>query len=150
MKSKIAIFTILLCCLFSCRSVREIPVAAETVIRERVVPVAVPADSATVKITLRVDTLTNEVGIAEVSEAKTQRVETRINLRGNDIEISFKAPEQTIRVPVSDTTRTIEKAVVVEVEKKANGKWTGIIWAIVIAVIAICVTVILSMIFRKK
>ena len=107
---------ILLC--VSCKTtVQQVPVRDKTIIKERIVPVYVGADSALIRMSLTCDS-SNQVILKELTEVKSTSVTTQVKQHLNDFEVSFKTLTDTIYVPVTDTVITQEKPIVVE--KKNN------------------------------
>jgi hypothetical protein len=95
--------------LISCKTFApaEIPVRTETVIRERLVAVEVPADSATVLALLECDSL-NNVRLVELNELKSKRVESDFNMASNTqkqtaLNYSVRVVHDTVRVAARDS-----------------------------------------------
>jgi hypothetical protein len=93
--------------------IQEVPVKTQTIIRERVVPVTVSADSALVNMLLSCDS-SNQVMLKELTEIKSASVSTAFKQRSDNFEIKFKTLHDTIYVPVIDTVVIEEKPVIVE------------------------------------
>ncbi len=99
----------------SCKSIpiQEVPVKTQTIIRERVVPVTVSADSALINMLLSCDS-SNQVMLRELTEIKSIGVSTDIKQRSDSLEIKFKTRHDTIYIPLTDTVVIQEKPVMVE------------------------------------
>lgn len=99
----------------SCKSmpIQEVPVKTQTIIRERLVPVTVSADSALINMLLSCDS-SNQVMLKELTEIKSASVSTDIKQRSDSFEIIFKTQHDTIYIPVIDTVVMEEKPVIVE------------------------------------
>lgn len=109
------ISALILLVITSCKSIpiQEVPVKTQTIIRERLVPVTVSADSALINMLLSCDS-SNQVMLKELTEIKSASVSTDIKQRSDSFEIIFKTQHDTIYIPVIDTVVMQEKPVIVE------------------------------------
>lgn len=109
------ISALILLVITSCKSIpiQEVPVKTQTIIRERLVPVTVSADSALINMLLSCDS-SNQVMLKELTEIKSASVSTDIKQRSDSFEIIFKTQHDTIYIPVIDTVVIQEKPVIVE------------------------------------
>lgn len=122
----------------------------ETVIKEKLVPVPVPADSAIVRMLVECDS-TNNVVVKELMTLKSQNVQAAINHDSNSVEISFKKPLDTVYIHVNDTVRIQEKSVIVEVEKPPG--FTALVKDVIIgfiyAILTFCIVWMIGFIIYK-
>jgi hypothetical protein len=153
--------------------VHEIPVRTNTVVHERLVPVALPADSAVLTALLECDSL-NRVRLVEISELKSRRVESGFTLSedkrdsGDNRDVGDAAGKQallvyrirtvhdTVRVAARDSIVYKDVPVTVEVPVEVNVLtgwqwfqiWTG---RIVLVLVLFGAVIILGVIifFRK-
>jgi hypothetical protein len=151
------ILFILLCAInISCKtsaSINEIPVRTETVIKERLVPVEIPADSAVMSALLECDSL-NNVRLVEIDELKSKRVESSFNLstvanKQSSLSYVVKTVLDTVYIPAKDSIIyqeiPLRVDVPVEVNRITGWQWFQIwagrifmfLWLIVIIYLAI-------------
>lgn len=128
---------IFLCSLVSCKSVKQVPVNSETVIRYREIPIVLPADSAIINISLESGAGSSGVNIVSISEEKTPRVSTSVDKIGNTLKVKFQIPKDTIRLTVTDTTKIKEIPLIIETQKKGLSNVLGIFLSILLVVIVI-------------
>jgi hypothetical protein len=145
----------LFCTIISCKTsalIKEIPVRTETVIRERLVPVEIPADSAVMSALLECDSL-NNVRLVEIDELKSKRVESSFNLSVVDklstLAYVVRTVFDTVYIPAKDSIIYQEIPLRVEIPVEVNKItgwqwfqiWTGrifmFLWLIVIIYLAI-------------
>jgi hypothetical protein len=144
----------ILCAVVSCKTslIKEIPVRTETVIKERLVPVEIPADSAVMSALLECDSM-NNVRLVEIDELKSKRVESSFNLSTVDKQASLayvvKTVFDTVYIPAKDSIIYKEIPLRVDVPIEVNKItgwqwfqiWTGrifmFLWLIVIIYLAI-------------
>jgi hypothetical protein len=139
--------------------VKEIPVRTETVVRERLVKVEIPADSAVLSALLECDSM-NNVRLVEIGELKSSRVESVFNLTPNDLKQSIlnyktKTVHDTVFVPAKDSIVTKDRPVLVEIPVEVNTLtgwqwfqiWTGRIF---LSICIIIIIIYLAFKFFKK
>lgn len=99
---------------------RQVPIVEKEQIRERQVPVAIPADSMTLKALFECDSLNNVV-LKQMSDNATAAWQTAFEFYNGLFSLKIKQPPDTVFVPVVDTTRykeiPVEVPVPYEVEK---------------------------------
>jgi hypothetical protein len=155
MKRKLIPLFVLLCAVISCKTsapVSEIPVRTETVIRERLVTVEIPPDSAVMSALLECDSM-NNVRLVEIDELKSKRIESSFNLSTVDKLSTLAYVVRTVfdTVYVSAKDSIIYKEiplrvdVPVEVNRPTGWQWFQIwagrifmfLWLVVIIYLAI-------------
>ena len=92
-------------------------VPIRTVINDRLVSVALPQDSALIRMILSCDSM-NNVLVTQLETVKSTGVQTSFKKESNVVEIRYKTVRDTAYLRVTDTVR--QEPVVVEVEKKVN------------------------------
>lgn len=115
------IFLLLLLALASCRStgkIVEIPVQTKIVVRERLVPVAIPADSSALTALFECDSL-NQVQLKQLHDLKSKRVQTTtdFNQKTGAFNYATKTTPDTVFLPATDSLVYQDKPYPVEVEK---------------------------------
>jgi hypothetical protein len=145
-----------LCAVISCKTsapVSEIPVRTETVIRERLVTVEIPPDSAIMSALLECDSM-NNVRLVEIDELKSKRVESSFNLstagnKQSSLNYIVRTVFDTVYIPAKDSIIYQEVPlrvdVPVEVNRITGWQWFQIwagrifmfLWLIVIIYLAI-------------
>ncbi|MBN2747471.1 MAG: hypothetical protein JXR34_12155 [Bacteroidales bacterium] len=116
------IFLLFLISLMSCRTsgklLKEVPVQTKIVVRERLVPVAIPADSSALTALFECDSL-NQVQMKELHELKSKRVNTTtdFNQKTGTLNYSTQTIHDTIFTPATDSLVYQDKPYPVEVEK---------------------------------
>jgi len=121
----IAVFFVFI--IISCKTsvpVKEIPVRTETVIRERLVPIKIPADSAVLAALLECDSM-NHVRLVEINELKSSGIESGFNFVPNDLGQSLlnyktKTVHDTVYLPAKDSIVYKDVPIVVEVPVEVN------------------------------
>ena len=116
--------------MFSCKTVRQpstIPIQYKEKIVERLVPVQLPADSSSIKALLDCNDK-NQVILKELSEAKSQNVQSQYSFANGILEYKTKSKPPIAHIPVRDTTIYKEIPVPYPVETKVN-YLTGWQWA---------------------
>jgi hypothetical protein len=146
----------LLCAVISCKTsapVSEIPVRTETVIRERLVTVEIPPDSAIMSALLECDSM-NNVRLVEIDELKSKRVESSFNLstggnKQSSLNYVVRTVFDTVYISAKDSIIYQEIPLRVEIPVEVNRItgwqsfqiWTGrifmFLWLIVIIYLAI-------------
>lgn len=115
------IFIIFLLAFASCRSTGnlvEVPVETKIEIRERLVPIPVPADSSTLTALFECDSL-NQVQLSEIHELKSKRMQSELSFDKPTGTFNYdtKAIHDTIYWPAKDSLVYKDKPYPVEVEK---------------------------------
>jgi hypothetical protein len=107
----------------SCRVARQsvvsVPIHSTERIVERLVPVPMPADSASIMALLECNDQ-NQVILKELSEAKSKNVQSQFDLLDGKIKYSLKTIKDIIYVPVVDSTLFKEVPIRVEVPIEVN------------------------------
>ena len=152
MKNYWLITTFLISSIFvvGCSAVKTVPVRTETKITERVVPVTIPADSATVSLIFSLIPNTNTLTLSGYSENKTTSVETSIKQDSNKVEIKFKVPERQEQIITRDTATTKDVIVPVAVEKSGSGLTTKTLlpWLVAGILLILLIIIVLIKILR--
>lgn len=107
-----------------CRSVGKLDSTArtETVVREKLVPVPVPADSAAIRALLECDS-TGRVVLRWLDMANSRNTELQFKLDSmGNVLAGFRLSPDTVFVPVRDSTHIDIQTEVVEVERKLT-RW---------------------------
>lgn len=108
--------------LFACKtqqSITEVPIHYKEKIIERLVPVELPTDSAIIAALFACDS-TNQVYLKELSESKSQHMQSAVSFQDGKLNYKAKTNPDTVFIHVTDTIRLQEKAVKVEVPVKVN------------------------------
>jgi len=150
---KYAIYAIfagmLIALIISCKSVKEIPIQYREVIKEKLIPVINPADSANLTALFECDS-TNHVILKQLKEAKTAHVESSSNLNNGVFTYKIKTVRDTIYIPSKETTITKEVPVKVEVPVNYVNWWQKILIWIGGVVLVGTIGFIAFKIFRSK
>lgn len=96
----------------------QVPVQTKIIIKERLVPVAIAADSTTLTALFECDSL-NQVQLKEIQELKTKEVQSKFNFNAKAGTFSYdtKRVLDTVYLPSKDSIIYQEKPFPVEVEK---------------------------------
>lgn len=104
-----------------CRSKKppivHVPVETKIIIKERLVPVALPADSSTLTALFECDSL-NQVQMKEIGELKTKDVQSQFNFSAKTGAFSYETKRilDTVYIPGKDSIIYQDKPFPVEVE----------------------------------
>jgi len=118
-------FLLLALCLllFSCKSKQAVvpPAEYKERITERLVSYYLSSDSAYLYALLECDSM-NNITLRELSELKTKRMQTELQLSGNMLTYTARTERDTAYIKVADTTSiiTIPCPVMIPIEKKVN------------------------------
>ncbi|MHB9003514.1 MAG: hypothetical protein ACYC6C_05560 [Coriobacteriia bacterium] len=85
-----------------CKTTQYVPIETKTEVRERIVPVDVPADSSSYFALLECDSL-NQIYIKELHEQKTEHVTDTFVLYKNKLLVKFKSAPGELKVIVRDS-----------------------------------------------
>lgn len=99
--------------------VTEIPVETKTTIRTRLVPVYLKPDSSYLQMLFECDSL-NEVFLREMSEQKTENVQSEFSLTNNRLTYKTKFIHDTVFITVVDTIIVKDKPIQIPVMVKVN------------------------------
>lgn len=128
--------------------VTEIPVETITTVRTRLVPVYLKPDSSYLQMLFECDSL-NKVFLREMSEQKTENVQTEFSLTNNRLTYKTKFIHDTIFITVVDTIIVKDKPLTIPVMVKVNEieAWQRfLMWAGAIG-LALLLLIILSKFF---
>lgn len=127
MKNIIGLLVIIL--IVSCKvqkPIKEIPVQYREVITTRLVPVINPQDSANITALFYCDS-TNNVILKELSEVKSKNVNSQSSYNNGRLSHKFVTKHDTVYVTVTDTVKSKDIPVIVNVPFEVN-KITGWQW----------------------
>jgi hypothetical protein len=116
---KALILLMIIMAAIACKPVQQIPVKTEIQVRERVVNVPVPGDSALMRLLIECDSNRRAI-IKGYSESKTSGVATSLKQNNNTFEIGFKKPESEVGVICKDSIVKQDVPVVVPQVKIIN------------------------------
>lgn len=109
--------------LASCKSaqvpVQQVPIQYKERVVERLVPIQIPADSASVQALFECDSL-NRVIMLELNESKSKGVQSGASFRNGNFKYIFKTVHDTIYIPAKDSIIYQEIAVEVPVPYEVN------------------------------
>ncbi|MFV0378353.1 MAG: hypothetical protein ACK5JD_13750 [Mangrovibacterium sp.] len=123
MKRTIDIMLFFLVVLVGCKSaqvpVQQVPIQYKERIVERLVPVQVPADSASVQALFECDSL-NQVIMLELNEAKSKGVQSGTSFQNGNFKYTLKTVHDTVYVQAKDSIVYREVPVKVPVPYEVN------------------------------
>lgn len=96
------IFLILVLFVVGCKTTQYVPIETKIEVRERIVPVDVPADSSSYFALLECDSL-NRVFIKQLSEKSTANVVQDLQIKDNKLSVKFKSQPENVKVTVRDS-----------------------------------------------
>lgn len=106
-----------------CRSTGKLDktIQTETIIREKLIPVPVPADSAAIRALLECDSNGRVVlRWLDMANSRNTELQFKLDSMGNVL-ANFRVPSDTVFVPGKDSIHTEIKTEVKEVERKLTG-----------------------------
>lgn len=98
---------------------QQVPVKTTETIRERLVPVPVPADSSLLTALFACDSL-NNVYLKEITETKGKGIESSVSFENGQFSYKTKTPQDTIYIPVTDSIFITEVPITIEVPVETN------------------------------
>lgn len=116
------IFLLVTLLLFSCKSpqpVSQVPIVEREKIVERLVPVAVPADSTAIFALFECDSLNNVI-MKQLAEHKSKGVESDFSFNDGRFNYNAKTKPDTVYIPVADSVKYKEIPVEVVRTVKVN------------------------------
>jgi hypothetical protein len=127
--------------------VREVPVRTETRVVERMVPVAVPQDSASLMALIECDSINHQLRITNYELQTTAGMKAHVNKKVSGFEFKVYTVRDTAWLPVKDSIVYQEKPVYIDVPVEVNvvkGWQWFLIWTGGIALACLVVGLVLK------
>lgn len=123
MGTKIKLLLLIIIAMSGCKSaqvpVTEVPIQYRERVIERLVPVQVPADSASVQALFECDSL-NQVIMLELNEAKSRGVQSGASFQNGNFKYTLKTVHDTVYIQAKDSIVYREVPVKVSVPYEVN------------------------------